>query len=58
VPKCYRKGGGWLGYDFKRQRMLKKIRGRKSGEAMAGPAGPPTTALGQNSMQSYKVKAL
>jgi len=23
----------------------KKIRGRKSGQAMAGPAGPPTTAL-------------
>ena len=34
-----------LGYDFKRQRILKKIRGRKSGQAMAGPAGPPTTAL-------------
>jgi len=34
-----------LGYDFKRQRILKKIRGRKSGQAMAGPAGPPTTAV-------------
>jgi len=25
--------------------MVKKIRGRKSGHAMAGPAGPPTTTL-------------
>ena len=39
VPKCCHKGGG---YDFKKERMLKKIRGRKSGQAMAGP---PTTAL-------------
>jgi len=33
-----------LGYDFKRQRIVKKIRGRnrKSVQAMAGP---PTTAL-------------
>jgi len=34
-----------VGYDLKRQRIVKKIRGRKSGQAMAGPAGPPTTAL-------------
>ena len=40
VPKCCHKGGG--SYDFKKERMLKKIRGRKSGQAMAGP---PTTAL-------------
>ena len=31
-----------MGYDFKKQRILKKICGRKSGQAMAGP---PTTAL-------------
>ena len=30
---------------FNRQRMVKKNCGRKSGQAMAGPAGPPTTAL-------------
>ena len=43
VPKCCRKGGG---YDFKRQRIVrKKIPGRKSGQAMAAPARPPTTAL-------------
>jgi len=34
-----------LGYDFKRQRIVKKIRGRKCGQAMAGLAGPPTMAL-------------
>jgi len=45
VPKCCGKGWGELGYDFKMQRMLKKIRDRKSGPAMAGPAGPPATAL-------------
>ena len=39
------RGGGELGYDFKMQRMLKKIRDRKSGPATAGPAGPPATAL-------------
>jgi len=34
-----------VGYDFKRQRIVKKIPGRKSGQAMAAPARPPTTAL-------------
>jgi len=36
-----------LAYDFKKHRILKntkKICGRKSGQAMAGLAGPPTTA--------------
>jgi len=31
-----------LGYDFKKQRILKKIRGRKSGQVMTGP---PTRAV-------------
>ena len=31
-----------MGYDFKRQRILLKFRGRKSGQAVAGPT---TTAL-------------
>jgi len=31
-----------LGYDFKRQRIVKKFRGRKSGQAMTEP---PTMAL-------------
>ena len=36
MPKCCCKGqGGGLGYDFKRRRIAKKIRGRKSGH---GPA--------------------
>jgi len=35
-----------LGCDFEKQRIVNKnFRGRKSGQAMAGPAGPPTTAL-------------
>jgi len=49
VPKCCGKGWGELGYDFKMQRMLKKIRDRKSGPAMAGPAGPPATPEKNNS---------
>ena len=39
MPKCCRKGGrgGFNRGGFNRQRIVKKIRGRKSGQAIAGP---------------------
>jgi len=43
--------GGELGYDFKRKRILKKIRGRKSGQAMAATALLCTSLL--NSAQGF-----
>ena len=43
VPKCCRKGRG-SGYDFKRQKIRKKSWQKKSGQAVARPAGTPTTA--------------
>ena len=55
MPKCCRKGG--LGYDFKRQGILKKnFRGRKSGQAMAGPADyGPAVACTTTSASSRSV---
>jgi len=37
--------GRWLDYDFKRQRILKKFRGRKSGQTVHGDYVPAYSSM-------------